>query len=410
MENLPREILINVINQLEGVNIDNDIDDDDNNFFLNIDIDFILSLRLINKEMNNIITSLTGAWKYIPYKKYSIDYSPLLFTNVDKEYINTCKKRSNEVGRFCGIKTVPQSTFKWLMDNNISFSLINICELIKNNRLDIILLGFHYGDFLNMLFNRFYMNNETTVDHDYLFTSTYSLNPIIVAAENNRVNIIKVLLESSSVANPFIKEIPCLFDISIKLCYKKLLNYIIIYHYDKISDVIDNKISKVLYRFDNCEDIIFYLISTDKIKLNEKLLIGCIAKSYNNLFIYIYKKGVSKINYNDLIKKTIEYNNYIILSYLIEIDGDFILNKETFTKSLIKRKNINKEFLETVILNNIELISKEYEIITSCINIGVDNKVIFNLVDNGYNYSKDDLYKPLDDGNIELLKHLVNNL
>ena len=101
---------------------------------------------------------------------------------------------------------------------------------------------------------------------------------------------------------------------------------------------------------------------------------------------------------------------WFILSYLIEIDGHFILNKESFTKSLIKRKNINKEFLETVILNNIELISKEYEIITPCINIGVDNKVIFNLVDNGYNYSKDDLYKPLDDGNIELLKHLVNNL
>ena len=110
MDKLPNEILFNIINKLE--------DTENGYIFFNIDIDFILSLRLINKEMNTIITSLNKAWTYIPYKKYSIDYSPLLFTNVDKEYINTCKKRSNEVGRFCENIMTPLPTFKWLMDNN----------------------------------------------------------------------------------------------------------------------------------------------------------------------------------------------------------------------------------------------------------------------------------------------------
>ena len=117
---LPREIIIFIINHLE----DTDINDD--NIFFNIEIQFILDLRLINKEMDSIISSLENSWKYIPYKKYSIDYSPLIFTNIDDKYIETCRKRSYELNHFCNI-TTPQKTFKWLMDNNIFFSLINIC-------------------------------------------------------------------------------------------------------------------------------------------------------------------------------------------------------------------------------------------------------------------------------------------
>ena len=114
------------------------------------------------------------------------------------------------------------------------------------------------------------------------------------------------------------------------------------------------------------------------------------------------------MDYNNLVIQTIEYNNYIILSYLINTDS--ILNKELFTRLLVKKKNINKEILEKVILNYIELISKEYEIITVSIDVGVDNKVIFYLIENGYDFSKEDINKPLKDGNIELLKYLVNNL
>lgn len=409
MDKLPKELLINIITKLESVEKDRE----DNSFFFNIEIDSILKLRLINKDFNDIIIKLKGSWKYIPYKKYSIDYSPILFTNVDRKYINVCKTRSNEVSRFCSTKDTPTSTFKWLMDNNIFFSLPNICELIKNNRLDVIHLGYHYSDFLNMLFNRFYMNNEILRDNNYIFTSTHSLNPIIVAAENNHVSIIKSLLESSSIANPFIKEIPNIFDIAIKFCYNNLVNYIIINHYSEISELIDNKVLKIIHRFDDCQDIIFYLILNKKIKITLKLLTGCIYKSYNKLFKCIYDKSeYDKIDCNELIKKTVEYNNYTIFSYLIN-NTDYVLlnhNRDNFTRSLIKKKNIQKEFLEYVLLNHIELLSENYELVRFSIYVGVDNNVVQYLIENGFSYNKDDLYKPLDDENIELLKYLVNNL
>ena len=109
---LPREILIEILNKLENVM-------DDKYLFVNVDIDFVLSLRLINIEFNRLITSLKKSWNYIPYKSYSIDYNPVLFTNIDKKYINICKKRSIEVNRFCSYKNTPITTFRWLMDNNI---------------------------------------------------------------------------------------------------------------------------------------------------------------------------------------------------------------------------------------------------------------------------------------------------
>ena len=43
-----------------------------------------------------------------------------------------------------------------VQDNNIHFSLRNISELIKKDRIDVILAGFHYKDFLDIMFNRFY--------------------------------------------------------------------------------------------------------------------------------------------------------------------------------------------------------------------------------------------------------------
>ena len=281
---LPREILIEILNKLENVM-------DDKYLFVNVDIDFVLSLRLINIEFNRLITSLKKSWKYIPYKSYSIDYNPVLFTNIDKKYINICKKRSIEVNRFCSYKNTPITTFRWLMDNNIVFSLTNICEIIRSNRIDVIRIGFHYGDFLNMLFNRFYMNTEmSTSTNDYLLSNgNYSLNPIIIAAENNNINIIKVLLECS-IANPFYKEIPRIFDISIKCCYKDLLKYIVTFQYSYIESIIENKVSKILNRVDNCEDLFFYLLLNDKIKVTYRLLEGCIIKGYNELFKYAYPK------------------------------------------------------------------------------------------------------------------------
>ena len=403
---LPREIIIFIINHLE----DTDINDD--NIFFNIEIQFILDLRLINKEMDSIISSLENSWKYIPYKKYSIDYSPLIFTNIDDKYIETCRKRSYELNHFCNI-TTPQKTFKWLMDNNIFFSLINICELIKYNRIDILRLGFHYADFLSMLFNRFYMNNETNIEYNDLFNSNHSLNPIIVAAENNHVNIIKILLETCSIGNPFIKEIPRLFDISIKNCYKKLLNYIIIYHYDKIDGIINNKISKIIHRFKDCEDILFYLIINNKIKISQKLLESCIIKGYNCIFIHIYHQYIIKINYNNLIKKTIDYNNYTLFTYLVTRTPE--LTKDIITKLLFRKgKSINKVFLENIISHHLELILKDSNIIKLSIEVGVTNELIFRLIDNNYEYNIDGIYKSfkkiMDDNNIELLKYLVNNI
>tara|TARA_B100001094_G_scaffold303997_2_gene332551 strand:- start:2548 stop:3453 length:906 start_codon:yes stop_codon:yes gene_type:complete len=301
------------------------------------------------------------------------------------------------------------------MDNNIYLSLDNISSLIINNRKDVIELGFQYKEFMFIMFNRFYMNLKSsyTLDSDRnstIFNMINCLNPIIIASENNRIEIVKLLLEKDIRGNPFIKDIPDIFDKSIKYNHKNLLNYIIVDQYVYVKDIIKEKVSKIIQRITNCEDILYYLILNRKIDINHILLDGCIIKKYNGLFMYCYENRNDRdIQDIKLIRSCFEYNNSELLNYLIN-EKQVKLSNVLFTRLIYKRKNIESQFILNIIKNHLPLINRESELINLCISKNIENKIIFQLIDGKFKYTTDDIYLPLQDKNIELLKYMVQFL
>jgi len=399
LDQIPNEIILYILNSIEST--------EDDIMFLSTRINFIFRLRMINRNMYRIINELKGAWKYMPYiRDYSIK---------NTGYIEICNQRSYEINSVCKLKSTPIYVFKWLMDNNIYLSLDNISSLIINNRKDVIELGFQYKEFMFIMFNRFYMNLKSSyaLDSDRnstIFNMINCLNPIIIASENNRIEIVKLLLEKDIHGNPFIKDIPDIFDKSIKYNHKNLLNYIIVDQYVYVKDIIKEKVSKIIQRITNCEDILYYLILNRKIDINHILLDGCIIKKYNGLFRYCYENRNDRdIQDIKLIRSCFEYNNSELLNYLIN-EKQIKLSNVLFTRLIYKRKNIESQFILNIIKNHLPLINRESELINLCISKNIENKIIFQLIDGKFKYTTDDIYLPLQDKNIELLKYMVQFL
>ena len=400
LDQIPNEIILYILNSIESTG-------EDDIMFLSTRIHFIFRLRMINRNMYRIINELKGAWKYIPYiREHSIK---------NTRYIEICNGRSYEINSVCKLKSTPIYVFKWLMDNNIYLSLDNISSLIINNRKDVIELGFQYKEFMFIMFNRFYMNLKSSyvLDSDRnstIFNMINCLNPIIIAAENNRIEIVKLLLEKDIRGNPFIKDIPDIFDKSIKYNHKHLLNYIIVDQYVYVKDIIKEKVSKIIQRITNCEDILYYLILNEKIDINHILLEGCIIKKYNEVFTYCYENGDDRdIHGIKLIRCCFEYNNSELLNYLIN-EKQVKISSALFSRLIYKRKNIESQFILNIIKNHLPLINRESELINLCISKNIENKIIFQLIDGKFKYTTDDIYLPLQDKNIELLKYMVQFL
>ena len=154
--------------------------------------------------------------------------------------------------------------------------------MIIHDRYDVFKKGYFYKQFLDIIFNRFHISLENYQD---IFSLVESYNPLIIAGNYNRINIIRLLLEQSTVGNNYIKLVPDLFDISIKYNHKRLLTYLIIKHFDKIKELIDDKLLQIIYRINNCEDILFYLYKIKKYRFYSKHYQGIIINKYNDFFL-----------------------------------------------------------------------------------------------------------------------------
>ena len=221
IDQFPDDIIRYIIKHLENNHIEGVA------IFFEMDFQQILILKKINRYFNQIISQLQNSWLLIPNKYLSnnvnINDSHNLLQNTS-HLINIKKERSEKLDSLCKKKT-SLSTFTWLMDNNIFFSLSNIKTLIMNGRIDVIKKGFYYKEFLDLIFNRFYIDPTKSNE---IFSITENINPIVVAIEYNQLNIVKLLLESSSHGNPFLNMIPSLLDLSIKYINKTILSYLII--------------------------------------------------------------------------------------------------------------------------------------------------------------------------------------
>jgi len=347
------------------------------------------ALRHVNKNFNEIIMSKKNIFplKY-EYNKYSLTHK--------------------KITELCCTKT-SVTTFQWLMNNNIFFSLNHIRNLIMKNRIDVLRAGKKYSGFLEILFNRFHIH-----DFNDLFTYSDSISPLIIAGTYNKIEIIKLLLDAGRYGNPYLKGIGALFELSVKHSHKNLLSYLVDNHYPKIKDKLNIKVNTIIQRFDDIEDILYHLALSDKIKISQKFLSGLITKGkYNDLFIYCFlKDNVGRIDLMNLFVQTISYNNYEIFNFLLS-ENRIKLNNDLFSKLLIEnmehRDRIKKEFFYNLFNNHINQLNRNIPLVRIGIDNDIDEKTIEQLVINGFYYSYEEMKNVLEKKNMKLLKILVGN-
>lgn len=346
---------------------------------LNISPISFLGFRDINHQFRRLIDSLEGIYEDNTYEK--------------------------EINAICLTK-VSLLKFQWLFKNKVNFSLESLKNLIIANRYDVIQEGLNHEKFSKIIFNRFYIHSSTASND--IFSITESLNPIIVAGRNNRLKIIELLLEYKVVNNPYVHSLIGLLDISIKYNYKGILSYLIINHYASIQEGIQNRLNKILHRIDNCEDIFFYLISSNRISITLDLFKGFILRKYNELFKYCYTK--SQNTNLELIGQCIETNNEVILDYLLS--GDRIsLSSTKFTELFFRsKKGKTKELINLVIINHLGKVKKNTKLITLCIVSSIDDDKLIELIKKGYEYTTDDMQKVLLKKKILVLKYMCENM
>ena len=331
--------------------------------------------------------------------------------NLDHLYINQNKHYVEEVYELCRRNT-SLKTFDWLFRNDIMFTLNNVKHLIINNRIDVLQHGLKYHHFLELLFNRFYMNVDTQND---IFSIGESLNPLMVAAENNHIFIVKLLLEKNEISgNPYIRLIPELLEISIKYNHKKLLNYLICNHIERVEKKISDKLLSIIYRIENCEDILFHLVLNIKVKIESKHLQAILTNNYNQLFTYIYHHMGwinSSITFKmNLLSGCLSSNNIDGFTFIFDQLKDTISRKEV-VKLLFDNKydnfyNGKTEIIYHVVNNYLNYIDKDSLLLSTCIMNDIGETTVIQLVDNGYCFNDEDMKVVLEHRRFKLLEKM----
>jgi len=358
---------------------------------LDIDPISIYNLRNINQQFKNIIENIS----YPDISDYNVTKT-FMFTQIRE----LCKKQTHI------------HTFKWLYKNNLFLDLTHINILIVNNRIDVIKLCLFQKENLNTLFNRFYLPVIEHNDSD-IFSITKSNNPLMIAAIHNRVSIVTLLLEVCNYGNHYLKHINYVLDIAIKYSHKNLLSYLIRNQYKVIFEDLQRKIHSIINRFDDCEDLFFYLVVTKKIHITEKLLCGMIIKKYGTLFKYCYPmiQNSSEPNHDTYLKYCIYHSNKDTFTYLLTIISvDDYFKHHIMSCLLQKRANPSHDFLTFLIREQLSVLEKHNNFIYVCIQHEIDNADIMTLVIQGFPYNYGDIQLCLDKRNVTLLKYLVYHL
>ena len=341
----------------------------------------------------------------------------ILFKNINKRcyekilnFKNKFKLKENnyeeKLSYLCNSHTLIK-TFDWLFENDVEFTLGNIKLLIVNNRLDVLKKGCFHRPFLDTMFNRFYFDKNKMIES---FTMMDCLNPLIVASSNNKISIIRFLLETSTVGNPYTKMVESLFDISLKYNYKNLLSYLIIYQYHEIDEeYFISKINSIIYRISNCEDILFHLLITKNVRFESKHYQGIISKHYNELFKYILKNENFGENYmKNLLSFSLVYNNIEIFNLIFQkIENSF--NLESFSQFLFENRyddffEDKKCMVYNLVNNYINIINKNSSLLHLCIKNDFKNEIIINLINNNYVFIDEDMNKVLSEKKWDILE------
>lgn len=362
--------------------------------FLKMDINFILSLKGVNRFFKRYIEEKEGLWIEINKDSYIRSF-PRPSAIIES--------RSSQINDLC-LKNTPCHVFRWLMDNNIVLSLKNIQNLIIKNRVDVIRNGFHYEEFLKTIFNKFHLATSNDI-----FGMSQSTSPMITAVKNDRVEIVKLLLESSSYGNPFIDQIESIFIETIKYIHRGTLSYLIVNHYDRLRETINRKFSTLIMRFNNIEDILFYIVVNGKANVTRDTMKSLISKNYIELFQHCYTKyGYDDFkNNSDLLGKCIEYNCFVLFDYLMTKNS--YINPSEFSALFLSKRKHNIVFVNMIIDKYLNLIPLKEKLIKMCIREKIDDKRITQLILQGYHYDEKDIIEVLNVKNIQLAKTMINS-
>ena len=367
MDNLPCEVFNLIISNLNNQNPA-----------------LLYKLRIINKNFKNSIDNIKNInLKNINKLQYENIFNKLAY---DGLYIN----------------------FEWLFNNNINLSINNINNLIIHNRTDIFNLLLKYDDLKHLLFNQFnFLTFKNELD---ILSLSKSDNPLIISGINfnnkySNLDIINILLNDKIKNNPFINQIPGLFEICIKHNNIIVIKYLVTYYYDKIKHLIHKLNNLLLNCSKNIEDIFYYLIQNKKFIVNEQFLINCIKKNYNDLFIYTIKE-INIYNINIIINNIIKYNNIDIFKFILyhikDIDFSYIINNLIgYDYNMLKF-----QFVSVLLDQYIDKINKKDLFIKLCIINKIENDVILHLINTDFKITIEDIKIALENENIYLVEHL----
>lgn len=395
IDNLPEDIINLIFNNLEENNPYKY--DMGKVSFLKMDINFILSLKGINHFFKRYIEEKEYMWVKISKDNYLESYQ-----NIDPTPGAIIDSRSSQINYLC-LKNTPCHVFRWLMDNNIVLSLKNIQNLIIKNRVDVIQTGFHYQDFLKTIFNKFHLAASNDI-----FGISQNKSPMIEAVKYDRVEIVKLLLESSSYGNPFVDQIESIFIEAIKYIHRGTLSYLIVNHYERLSQTVNRKFSTLIMRFNNIEDILFYIVVNNKSDVTRDNMKSMISKNYIELFQHCYiKYGYDQLkNNSDLLSKCIEYNCFVLFDYLMTKNA--YIHPSVFSSLFLSKRKHNIVFVNMILDKYLKLIPLKEKLITMCIREKIDDKRISHLILQGYHYDEKDIIEVLNVKNITLAKVMIN--
>ena len=359
MDNLPEELIDNILNHLKK-----------------IDPISLYKIKFINKLF---------------YKKINE-----IKDNYNKKYIIENISFQNNINTLCYKGGL--SIFKWLFKNNIVLTENNIINLVSNNRLDVLKECIKYNTLLKIIFDNKY--DIFVFSNNRLIKSE---SPLIIAGKHNHYEIIKLFLEIKIFNNPFHKHIDILLETLIQKNNKSIIKYLLVNHFNKIRNknlIIDNCIKKI----NNIDDIIFYLILSKKIEINNSLIINCLEKSYNELCIYFYENCTYINIFEEHLIKIMQKNNIELFDYFFKkFPNSFISFKK-----LLKEIDISYEFFNHIFTNYLQFFNREFPIIELCLRYNYPYTTILSLVNNDYMITKESIKVSLENEDKKILKLLVD--
>ena len=342
-----------------------------------------LILSNLKKNVYHNLSSLSRFYKLRiinkSFKKYIDNVNDLLYFKVNN--IDNIFNRLSRVGL--------ESNFVWLFNNNLYLSINNINNIIIHNRYDIFKLMLKYNYLKGIIFNRF---NLFSVDEKLdIISLTKSDNPLIICGmvkNENNMNIIKLLLDEDIKNNPYIHQIPSLFSTAIKYNYEILIKYLVTFYYENINHLTYRLINYMLSSNNN-DDLFFYLVQNDKITINDKFLINCIKKKYNDLFIFSYDKiDFNSYKYKIYLSVIYDTKNMVLFKYLLKnipnINFEYIVNHMILYNNMFS-------FISLLLNEYFDEISKESLFLRLCLKNKIEETIIKHLIESEFKITNEDI-------------------